>query len=127
MSFYDALETRSADQRAADLARDLPAQIARAQGLSGNASALAGVQAASVTDMAGLAGLPVLRKSALVEGQTPEAPLGGYAGPIAAFFRGEREAVERAKTLELEEQLERSRRLEAEAEAALGERGVSVA
>ena len=53
--------------------------------------------------------------------------LGGYAGPIAAFFRGEREAVERAKTLELEEQLERSRRLEAEAEAALGERGVQVA
>ena len=85
MSFYDALETRSADQRAADLARDLPEQIARAQGLSGNASALAGVQAASVTDMAGFAGLPVLRKSALVEAQTPEAPLGGYAGPLSQF------------------------------------------
>ena len=85
MSFYDPLETRSADQRAADLARDLPAQIARAQGLSGNASALAEVQAASVTDMAGLASLPVLRKSALVEAQTPDAPLGGYAGPLSQF------------------------------------------
>ena len=53
--------------------------------------------------------------------------MSGHTGPIAAFFRGEREAVERAKTLELEEQLDRSRRLEAEAEAALGERGVQVA
>jgi len=35
MGFYDALETRSADERAADLAQRLPEQIARAQSLPG--------------------------------------------------------------------------------------------
>jgi len=42
---YDTLETRSADQRAADLARDLPAQIERAQGATGYAGSLGGVAA----------------------------------------------------------------------------------
>ena len=40
MSFFDDLETRSADQRANDLALALPAQIANAQKLSGYADAL---------------------------------------------------------------------------------------
>ena len=31
--FYDALETRSADRRAADLAAELPRQVARAKAL----------------------------------------------------------------------------------------------
>ena len=44
--------------------------------------------------------------------------------PRSFVAKGRRE---RAKTLQFEEQLERSRRLEAEAEAALGERGVQVA
>ena len=37
--YFDSLETRSADDRAADLARALPAQIARAQALPGYAGA----------------------------------------------------------------------------------------
>jgi len=35
MTFYDALETRSADARAASLAECLPALLTHAQGLAG--------------------------------------------------------------------------------------------
>lgn len=82
---YDNLETRSADQRAADLARDLPAQIARAQALPGYAATLTGIEAAGVTDAAALAALPVLRKSTLTDAQTPQTPLGGFAGSVSGF------------------------------------------
>lgn len=83
--FYDDLETRSVDQRAADLAGDLPAQVARAQGLPGYSASLSGIDAGAVTDRAALATLPVLRKSTLTEAQTPTAPLGGFAGSLTGF------------------------------------------
>ncbi len=86
MTHYDALETRTAEARAEALARDLPAQIARAQSTAGLAEALAGVDPGAITDAQALARLPVLRKSALVAAQAAAAPLGGYAaGPLAAF------------------------------------------
>ncbi len=78
------LEHRTADERAADLATALPAQIARAQALSGYA-ALSGVDASSVKTMADLAKLPVLRKSELVSAQSSTPPLGGLAGPVSIF------------------------------------------
>ena len=78
MSFYDELETRSADQRANDLALALPAQIANAQKLSGNAGALDAVDASSIQTIDDLAKLPVLRKSDLVQAQSENSPLGGY-------------------------------------------------
>ena len=78
MSFYDELETRSADQRANDLALALPAQVANAQKLSGNAGALDAVDASSIQTIDDLAGLPVLRKSDLVQAQSENSPLGGY-------------------------------------------------
>ncbi|WP_417743448.1 phenylacetate--CoA ligase family protein [Salipiger sp.] len=85
-SYYDELETRSAEARAAALAEALPEQIARAKGLPGYAAALAGVDPAKVTDRAALARLPVLRKSDLVSAQGPGAPLGGYAAkPVHGF------------------------------------------
>jgi len=85
-SYYDELETRSAEARAAALAEALPEQIARAKGLPGYAEALAGVDPAAVTDRAALARLPVLRKSDLVSAQGPGAPLGGYAAkPVHGF------------------------------------------
>lgn len=86
MTYFDALETRSADQRASDLARDLPTQIARACTLPGYAKALAGVDPTSVTDRAALAELPVLRKSALGQAQSADAPLGGYTVKPASGF-----------------------------------------
>ena len=84
-SHFDKLETRSADQRAADMARALPEQIARAKALAGYATSLAGIDPASVTDRTALAALPVLRKSEIGKAQAGEAPLGGFAGPVSGF------------------------------------------
>ena len=78
MSFFDDLETRSADQRANDLAMALPAQIANAQKLGGNADALGAIDASAIQTVDDLAGLPVLRKSDLVKAQSENGPLGGY-------------------------------------------------
>ena len=78
MSFFDDLETRSADQRANDLALALPAQIANAQKLSGYSDALGGIDASAIQTIDDLAGLPVLRKSDLVQAQSENGPLGGY-------------------------------------------------
>ncbi len=77
--YFDALETRSADQRETDLAAALPAQIARAALLSGYAASLTDVNAATITSTAALAGLPVLRKSEIGAAQKANAPLGGFA------------------------------------------------
>ncbi|MEO0748714.1 MAG: phenylacetate--CoA ligase family protein [Pseudomonadota bacterium] len=85
-AFYDDLETRSAEARAADMARDLPAQIARAQALSGYAGRLETVESGTVTDMSALARLPVLRKSDLGAAQKASAPLGGLASKDARAF-----------------------------------------
>ena len=78
MSFFDDLETRSADQRANDLALALPAQIANAQKLSGYSNALDGVDASAIQTIDDVAQLPVLRKSDLVQAQSENGPLGGY-------------------------------------------------
>ncbi|WP_424987423.1 phenylacetate--CoA ligase family protein [Microbulbifer sp. S227A] len=85
-SFYDALETRSADERAADLARTLPLQIARAQSLKGYAASLGEVDAAAITDAAALASLPVLRKSELGKAQSANPPFGGFTAHPASGF-----------------------------------------
>ena len=69
MSFFDILETRSADERAADIAKALPEQIARAKTAPGYGSALADVDPAAITSAADLAALPVLRKSELSRAQ----------------------------------------------------------
>jgi phenylacetate-CoA ligase len=85
--YFDDLETRSPDQRAADLARDLPAQIARAKaGAPGVAAMLAAVDADGVTTRAALADLPVLRKSELGRSQAINPPFGGFTTiPAHAF------------------------------------------
>jgi phenylacetate-CoA ligase len=84
--FFDDLETRSADERAAAYARDLPAQLARAQALPGYGDSLAGLDVASITTAADLAKVPVLRKSALIEAQGAAYPFGGLTtGPANGF------------------------------------------
>ncbi len=76
---YDALETRSADERAADLAAALPELIARAKEKSpGMAEHLADVDPAAVASPAALAALPVLRKSELAARQKRNPPFGGF-------------------------------------------------
>jgi phenylacetate-CoA ligase len=84
MTHYDALETRSADERAAALAKVLPEQIARAKGLPGYGKALAAIDPAEVAGPEALTRLPVLRKSELSKAQGKSAPLGGYAAPGAS-------------------------------------------
>ncbi|MCC5987592.1 MAG: AMP-binding protein [Pararhodobacter sp.] len=86
MSHFDTLETRSADQRAADLARALPEQIARAQAAPGQAERLAAIDPASIDSPASLSLLPVLRKSDLVGAQAAAAPFGGLSVlPVHGF------------------------------------------
>jgi len=75
---YDALETRSADERATALAEALPAQIARARATPGMSTLLSEVDPQAVTSVAALAGLPVIRKSDLVGAQGAHPPFGGY-------------------------------------------------
>lgn len=79
---HDALETRSPQQREADLMAALPQQIAHAQKNStAFAEILQGVQASSITSRAALATLPVTRKYELLERQQTlraKDPLGGF-------------------------------------------------
>ena len=84
---FDALETRSPDKRAADLAKALPAQIeaARAAGPA-LAGMLANVDAAAITSREELSRLPVIRKEALGEAQKARPPFGGYAALAPSGF-----------------------------------------
>ncbi|MDR3004950.1 MAG: AMP-binding protein [Acidovorax sp.] len=87
--FFDALETRSPQQREADLLARLPAQIAHAQQHApAFARILQGVDAAAITSRAALAQLPVTRKYELLQrqrdqidqaGQPGHSPFGGFA------------------------------------------------
>ena len=80
MTFYDDLETRSEDARAASLAECLPALLAHALTLPGNA-ALTDFDLTNITSAESLARLPVLRKSELGAAQKLRPPFGGFSGP----------------------------------------------
>ncbi len=76
--FYDDLETRSADQREADLMRSLRDTVALAKSKTAYfAEALKDVDPASLTDRAALAKLPITRKSDMPARQAASRPLGG--------------------------------------------------
>ena len=77
--YFDDLETRSAEDRAADIAKKLPEQIARAKALPGYAEAFADVDPATITSVEDLVALPVLRKSEIGAAQKANPPLGGFA------------------------------------------------
>ena len=76
--FFDALETRPADEREAALLAALPAQVAHAQAASpAFATRLAGVDARQVLSRQALARLPVTRKHELLEQQKASRAAGG--------------------------------------------------
>ncbi|MDD3448136.1 MAG: phenylacetate--CoA ligase family protein, partial [Gammaproteobacteria bacterium] len=78
--FYDDLETRSPEAREAGQVAALARQVAHAQAHApAFAASLAGVDAAAVTEMGALAGLPVLRKADLSARQGKAPPFGGLA------------------------------------------------
>ncbi|UWR43029.1 phenylacetate--CoA ligase family protein [Phaeobacter inhibens] len=86
MTNFDSLETRSADARAADLAEQLPQQIARAMAAPGYGESLRSVNAATITSPEDLAALPVLRKSDLSKAQAAHPPFGGFTVKPASGF-----------------------------------------
>lgn len=77
---YDDLESRSPEERETALLRALPAQIAYAkENAPSFGRLLKGIDADAVSSREALAGLPVTRKSDLVETQKEAPPLGGFA------------------------------------------------
>lgn len=83
MTHFDPLETRSADERAGAQLSALNTQIARVA-----AAGSCRMDIPALTDIAGLASLPVLRKSDLVAWQKDRPPFGGIAvSNIAHIFQ----------------------------------------
>lgn len=81
--YYDELETRTPEQREADLFEQLRVQIAHAQKSAPYfADSLAGVDPAAVRTRADLARLPVVRKSDLIERQRQAPIFGGLTGIV---------------------------------------------
>ncbi len=77
---YDDLETRTPDERMQALREALPRQIAHAKAKSPYfAERLAAVSPQEIVDAGALAGLPVLRKSELIDRQQMDPPFGGLA------------------------------------------------
>jgi phenylacetate-CoA ligase len=75
---YDHRETRDRETREQDLFEGLPHIIELAMTASGWAKQLAGIDPKAATSHAGLAKLPVLRKSDLVALQKEAPPFGGF-------------------------------------------------
>lgn len=86
MTYFDALETRSMDERASDQARALREQIARAQSAPGFAAHFAGLNTDTVVAIEDLPQLPVLRKSDLIRAQGERPPFGGFTVKPARHF-----------------------------------------
>ncbi len=86
---FDARERQDPALREQDLFAKLPGFLAHAAtNAPGWAAHLAGCDLAGVTDRAALAGLPVLRKSALMEKQKANPPFGGFlAGELKGAAR----------------------------------------
>jgi len=94
---YDALETRSTEERDAQVARDLPRLIAHAIAHApAIAARLRGVDARAVTSRAALAVLPVLRKSELLAGQNASDASDAFGGFAAVGWGATRPDAERA-------------------------------
>ena len=83
-TFFDDLETRSADQREADQLAALNAQLARITGHAGTCLPDVG----ALLDLSGLSSVPVLRKSDLAKWQSEKPPFGGMpVSNVAHIFQ----------------------------------------
>jgi phenylacetate-CoA ligase len=79
-NYFDALETRTAAEREADLSERLPKQLAHAKAHAPwFAESLKHIDPARITSRAALAELPVIRKHDLIELQKQHRPFGGLA------------------------------------------------
>jgi phenylacetate-CoA ligase len=85
---YDSVETRTADEREADLFARLPDVLRKAMAAPAYGERLAGIDPAGIIDRAALSKLPVLRKSDLPALHKASPPFGGFvAGKTGAFGR----------------------------------------
>ena len=83
--YYDDLETRSSDERAAAQLQSLQRQIARAKtNIPAYADILQHIDAAAVTDFDAFAAVPLTRKSELIAQQREQRPFGGYTATTGA-------------------------------------------
>jgi phenylacetate-CoA ligase len=87
--FYDALETRSPEEREAALMAELPRVVAAAkEHAPAYRRLLAKVRPEDITDRRALVDLPLTRKSDLIEMQRRDPPFGGLnAAPIGSVAR----------------------------------------
>jgi phenylacetate-CoA ligase len=77
--YYDSLETRSGDERAAAQLEALRAQIEHVKNNTrAYANALEDIDAESISDFEAFAALPLTRKSELLALQRKQSPFGGY-------------------------------------------------
>lgn len=83
---YDALETREHTAREAELFSRLPDVLRSAMSAPAYAERLKGLDPASVTSRAALAGLPVLRKSELPALHKASTPFGGFVAAAPGSF-----------------------------------------
>lgn len=83
---YDALETREPAAREAELFARLPGVLRSAMSAPAYAERLKGIDPASVTSRAALAGLPVLRKSELPALHRASQPFGGFVAAAPGSF-----------------------------------------
>ncbi|WP_299360761.1 phenylacetate--CoA ligase family protein [uncultured Paracoccus sp.] len=86
MIYFDDLETRSADERAADLSTRLARAIANAKLAPGLARLFRDVQPEDLQGLDDLARLPVIRKAELGEAQKKRPPFGGFTTRRATEF-----------------------------------------
>ncbi|MBT8457978.1 MAG: AMP-binding protein [Alphaproteobacteria bacterium] len=84
--YFDRLETRTADERAADQGKMLQVQTDRARALPGYSAVFEGVDPVRIDHPDALVNLPVLRKGALLGAQKPGMPFGGFAAHAASGF-----------------------------------------
>ncbi|WP_300071183.1 phenylacetate--CoA ligase family protein [uncultured Ruegeria sp.] len=86
MTYFDALETRSADERASDQAVALREQLKRVTSAPAFAAHLADAEINAVGSADDLPVLPVLRKSDLSRAQAERPPFGGFTVKPAQHF-----------------------------------------
>ncbi|MHC2333182.1 phenylacetate--CoA ligase family protein [Bradyrhizobium sp. USDA 4454] len=84
--YYDALETRDPAAREAALFARLPEVLGKAMAAPAYANLLRGIDPASITGRAALAGLPVLRKSELPALHKAAPPFGGFVADKPGSF-----------------------------------------
>ena len=86
MTFFDALETRSSDERCYSMLNSLVKQVNKAKTLVGYSKKLDDIDPSLIKSLSDLVKLPILRKSDLTKAQNSGQVFGGFnARPLSQF------------------------------------------